>query len=36
LEVWICDEMGRLEFFDPDGKQPRSKAVPSFPSRIEI
>jgi len=36
LEVWICDETGRLEFFDPDGKQPRSKAVPSFPSRIEI
>ena len=35
-EVWICDEAGRLEFFDSGGKRETSEMVPSFPSSIEI
>lgn len=36
LEVWLCDEQGRLEFFDPSGERSKSEIAPSFPSRIEI
>ena len=36
LEVWLCDETGRLEFFDPERVRSSSEIVPSFPSHIEI
>lgn len=35
LEVWICDETGRLRFFTPDGEVSRSHQVPTFPLHIE-
>jgi len=36
LEVWTCDENGRLRFFDPGNELAQSNLVPSFPTRIEI
>lgn len=36
LEVWLCEEAGRLRFFTPDGEIARSEQVPSFPLRVEI
>jgi len=35
-EVWICDENGRITFYDADGEIERSHRVPSFPSQVEI
>jgi Uma2 family endonuclease len=35
LEVWLCDESGRLRFFDPAGERAQSKLVPSFPARVD-
>lgn len=36
LEVWLCDEAGRLRFFDPGGETAQSRLVPSLPARIDI
>jgi Uma2 family endonuclease len=35
-EVWICDEDGRITFYDADGEIECSRRVPSFPSQVEI
>jgi Uma2 family endonuclease len=34
-EVWICDEEGRLTFYDASGKQETSQRASSFPDRID-
>jgi len=36
LEVWTCDENGRLRFFDPGNELAQSNLAPSFLTRIEI
>jgi len=36
LEVWLCDESGRLRFFNPVGETDQSKLVPTFPARVDI
>ena len=36
LEMWTCDENGRLRFFDPGNELAQSNLVPSFPTCIEI
>jgi Uma2 family endonuclease len=36
VEVWICDESGRVRFFDAEREIAASTLVPSFPVRIEI
>ena len=36
LEVWLCDDTGRIDFFGPDGERSKSEIAPTFPSRIEI
>lgn len=36
LEVWLCDETGRLRFFDASGEIPNSKLVPPFPLHIQV
>jgi Uma2 family endonuclease len=36
LEVWLCDESGRLRFFDLGGEIPQSRLVGSFPARVDI
>lgn len=35
-EVWICDEEGRLTFYDEDGEIESSRRVPSFPTQIDV
>jgi len=35
-EVWICDEEGRLTFYDEDGELKASSRVPSVPERIDL
>ena len=35
-EVWICDEDGRLSFYDEDGKLEASPRAPSFPDGISV
>jgi Uma2 family endonuclease len=35
LEVWICDEDGKLTFFNPGGELEHSVLFPDFPARIE-
>jgi Uma2 family endonuclease len=34
-EVWLCDEDGKMEFFDGGGKLPESKICPAFPAKID-
>jgi hypothetical protein len=36
LEVWLCDESGRLRFFEPGGEISDSRCAPGFPALIEI
>jgi len=36
LEVWICDESGRVRFFDSEKEMTASDFVPSFPTGIEV
>jgi Uma2 family endonuclease len=36
LEVWGCDQDGRLTFFDPAGPVDRSQLCPQFPAKLEI
>lgn len=36
LEVWLCDETGRVRFFDVSGELDQSSLVPTFPLRIEV
>ena len=35
LEVWTCDMMGRMRFFDHSGERSASGLAPSFPVRID-
>jgi len=35
-EFWVCDEDGRMTFFDAAGELPASKLCPSFPSAVEV
>ncbi len=34
MEVWTCEESGRLRFFDRDAERARSALIPGFPTRI--
>jgi len=34
-EVWICDEEGRLTFYDEEGDRESSGRAPSFPTQID-
>lgn len=36
LEVWVCDEGGRMVFYGPDGELAVSGLVPGFPVRVEL
>jgi Uma2 family endonuclease len=33
-EVWTCDPVGRMTFYDADGEISRSKLAPAFPTSI--
>lgn len=33
-EVWLCDDHGRMSFFDARARMPRSSLCPAFPERI--
>jgi len=35
-EVWLCDEEGRIGFFDASGPLTRSRRCPKFPTRVRI
>jgi Uma2 family endonuclease len=35
-EVWICDDEGRIVFYDEEGKRDTSERVPSFPAQIDL
>ena len=35
-EVWICDENGRMRFYNQTGKLKQSVMIPKFPPKIEI
>jgi Uma2 family endonuclease len=35
LEVWVCDNDGKLEFFGPEGQRELSQLAPGFPRSIE-
>jgi Uma2 family endonuclease len=35
-EVWVCDEEGRLRFYDDTGALNTSQRVPSFPAKIDV
>jgi len=34
MEVWFCDEQGKLRFFSPKGDLKRSRLCPKFPARV--
>ena len=33
-EVWFCDLMGNMSFFDPAGPRERSAMCPEFPTEV--
>lgn len=33
-EFWLCDELGRMSFFSPEGPLPRSRLCPGFPDTV--
>ena len=33
-EVWFCDLMGNMSFYDPAGPRERSAMCPEFPSEV--
>ena len=35
-EFWLCDEQGRMQFFNAAGPLERSALRPEFPPRVEI
>jgi Uma2 family endonuclease len=35
-EYWVCDQTGRLEFFDSSGKIQKSRLCPKFPESLEF
>ncbi|MBA4148390.1 MAG: Uma2 family endonuclease [Verrucomicrobia bacterium] len=35
-EFWVCDEKGRLQFFNASGKLPQSVLCPQFPGVLEV
>ncbi|NJL59590.1 MAG: Uma2 family endonuclease, partial [Desulfobacteraceae bacterium] len=35
-EVWICDENGKMRFYNQSGKLKQSVLIPKFPAKIEI
>lgn len=34
VEFWLCDEAGRMRFFNPQGEVPQSGLCPEFPQRL--
>lgn len=34
-EYWVCDQTGRMEFFDSNGKLSKSVLCPDFPASLE-
>jgi Uma2 family endonuclease len=35
-EVWVCDQMGEIQFYNIDGILGKSRLFPKFPQRIEL
>ncbi len=35
-EVWLCNEQGRVEFYDAQGKRKVSRLFPDFPTQVNI
>lgn len=35
-EVWLCDEAGRLRFFNAETELKRSALVPGFPKQVDV
>ena len=35
-EVWICDAVGQMHFFSPDGQMERSALAPGFPAHVSL
>jgi len=35
-EVWMCNESGKMSFFNPDYQLIHSELVPEFPEKIEV
>ncbi len=35
LEVWLCDEQGKMKFYDQQGELNQSLLVPDFPKEIK-
>lgn len=35
-EVWVCDDAGRVVFYDKDGELISSKRAPGFPAKIDL
>ena len=35
-EVWVCDDEGRIAFYDEEGTCDTSGRVPSFPAQIDL
>ena len=36
MEVWLCDDNGRLRFYGPEGEREHSELVPAFPLHIDV
>jgi Uma2 family endonuclease len=36
LEVWLCDQNGAMQFYDPNGQVELSKLIPEFPSIVQL
>jgi hypothetical protein len=34
VEFWLCDESGKLSFFDSAGQLPKSRLCPGFPNKL--
>ena len=35
LEVWLCNEQGKIKFYNEQGELAQSLLVPSFPNQIK-
>ena len=35
-EVWFCNRVGAISFYNPEGKLPQSERCPEFPSKIKV
>ena len=36
VEFWLCDEKGRMAFYDAAGPIPRSNLCPQFMNQVEV